>query len=71
MTKDKAYNKAMQIISIRQLQPNNIQYKRLKDTSIVRNLRQAIDYSDIYYSLHTDNLYAVVNDRVYIIQVEQ
>ena len=71
MKKQTALKKAMEIIAMKNVNPNRIKIKKvIKDDILIRGMQQVIPKSDLYYSADSDKIYTVIADRTYQIQVE-
>ena len=71
MKKQTALKKAMEIIAMKNVNPNRIKIKKvIKDDILIKEMQQVIPNSDLYYSSDTDKIYTVIDDRTYQIQVE-
>lgn len=71
MKKQTALKKAMEIIAMKNVNPNRVKIKKvIKDDILIREMQQVIPNSDLYYSVITDKIYTVIADRTYQIQVE-
>ena len=71
MKKQTALKKAMEIIAMKNVNPNRIKIKKvIKDDILIKRMQQVITDSDLYYSADTDKIYTVIADRTYQIQVE-
>ena len=71
MKKQTALKKAMEIIAMKNVNPNRVKIKKvIKDDILIRGMQQVIPKSDLYYSADTDKIYTVIADRTYQIQVE-
>ena len=71
MKKQTALKKAMEIVAMKNVNPNRIKIKKvIKDDILIKGMWQVIPNSDLYYSSDTDKIYTVIDDRTYQIQVE-
>ena len=71
MKKQTALKKAMEIIAMKNVNPNRVKIKKvIKDDILIRGMQQVIPKSDLYYSADSDKIYTVIADRTYQIQVE-
>lgn len=71
MKKQTALKKAMEIIAMKNVNPNRVKIKKvIKDDILIKEMQQVITDSDLYYSADTDKIYTVIADRTYQIQVE-
>ena len=71
MKKQTALKKAMEIIAMKNVNPNRIKIKKvIKDDILIKEMQQVIPNSDLYYSAYSDKIYTVIADRTYQIQVE-
>lgn len=65
MKKSQARKKVMQIMTIRSLNPQRLTISRtIQDESLVRDLKQVIPNSQLYYSADTDKIYTIIADKV-------
>ena len=71
MKKQTALKKAMEIIAMKNVNPNRVKIKKvIKDDILIKEMQQVIPNSDLYYSAYSDKIYTVIADRTYQIQVE-
>lgn len=71
MKKTEARRKAMQIITMRNLNPNRLKLvKLIKDDLLIKDMMQIIPNSDLYYSTSSASVYAIINNKVVQIEVE-
>lgn len=65
MNKKTAHKKAMQIIAMKNLNPNRLTIiKKIKNDNLIKDMQQIIPQSDLYYSADTDQIYTIIADKV-------
>ena len=71
MKKQTALKKAMEIIAMKNVNPNRVKIKKvIKDDILIKEMQQVITDSDLYFTADSDKIYTVIADRTYQIQVE-
>ena len=65
MKKQTALKKAMEIIAMKNVNPNRIEIKKvIKDDILIRGMQQVIPNSQFYYSADSDKIYTIIADKV-------